>query len=240
MKLSSKKVVITGGGAGIGAALAARFRQEGASVLTADLRGGDVVCDVSREEEIAKLIRDAGEIDVFVSNAGIGVPGGAEVPDEDWERMWRINTMSHIWAARHLLPAWLARGSGYFVNTVSAAGLLTQIGSAPYSVTKHAALAFAEWLHITHYDQGIRVTAICPQGVKTELLTGSTFRGTGFLHETAVEPSAVAEATVAAIDAEQFLVLPHPEVAKFFQNKANDYERWLRGLRKLQSQWLPS
>lgn len=240
MKLSGKKVVITGGGAGIGAALAARFRQEGASVLTADLRGGDVVCDVSREEEIAQLIRDAGEIDVFVSNAGIGVPGGAEVPDEDWERMWRINTMSHIWAARHLLPAWIARGSGYFVNTVSAAGLLTQIGSAPYSVTKHAALAFAEWLHITHYDQGIRVTAICPQGVKTELLTGSTFRGTGFLHETAIEPSMVAEATVAGIEAEQFLVLPHPEVAKFFQNKANDYERWLRGLRKLQAQWLPS
>jgi NAD(P)-dependent dehydrogenase (short-subunit alcohol dehydrogenase family) len=240
MKLSGKKVVITGGGAGIGAALATRFRREGASVLTADLRGGDVVCDVSREEEIAQLIRNAGEIDVFVSNAGIGVPGGAEVPDEDWERMWRINTMSHIWAARHLLPAWLKRGSGYFVNTVSAAGLLTQIGSAPYSVTKHAALAFAEWLHITHYDQGIRVTAICPQGVKTELLTGSTFRGTGFLHETAIEPVAVAEATVAAIEAEQFLVLPHPEVAKFFQNKANDYERWLRGLRKLQAQWLPS
>ncbi len=240
MKLSGKKVVITGGGAGIGAALAARFRQEGASVLTADLRGGDVVCDVSREEEIAQLIRNAGEIDIFVSNAGIGVPGGAEVPDEDWERMWRINTMSHIWAARQLLPVWIARGSGYFVNTVSAAGLLTQIGSAPYSVTKHAALAFAEWLHITHYDQGIRVTAICPQGVKTDLLTGSTFRGTGFLNETAIEPSTVAEATVAAIEAEQFLVLPHPEVAKFFQNKANDYERWLRGLRKLQAQWLPS
>ena len=240
MKLSGKKVVITGGGAGIGAALAARFRQEGASVLTADLRGGEVVCDVSREEDIAQLIREAGEIDVFVSNAGIGVPGGAEVPDDDWERMWRINTMSHIWAARHLLPAWLARGSGYFVNTVSAAGLLTQIGSAPYSVTKHAALAFAEWLHITHYDQGIRVTAICPQGVKTDLLTGSTFRGTGFLHETAIEPTTVADATVAAIEAEQFLVLPHPEVAKFFQNKANDYERWLRGLRKLQAQWLPS
>src|SRR5688572_6960426 len=137
MKLPGKRVIITGGGAGIGAALTSRFRQEGAAVVTADLRGGDVVCDVSREEEIAKLIRDAGEIDIFVSNAGIGVPGGAEVPDDDWERVWRINTMSHIWAARHLLPAWLARGSGYFVNTVSAAGLLTQIGSAPYSVTKH-------------------------------------------------------------------------------------------------------
>ena len=240
MKLAGKKIIVTGGGAGIGAALAARFRQEGAKVTTADLRGGDVVCDVSREEELAELIRNSGEIDIFVSNAGIGVPGGAEVPDSDWDRMWRINTMSHIWAARHLLPGWLARGSGYFVNTVSAAGLLTQIGSAPYSVTKHAALAFAEWLHITHYDQGIRVSAICPQGVKTELLTGSTFQGTGFLHETAIEPSVVADATVAAIEAEQFLVLPHPEVAKFFQNKANDYERWLRGLRKLQAQWLPS
>lgn len=240
MKLAGKRAIVTGGGAGIGAALAERFRREGAQVTTADIRGGDVFCDVSQEENIARLIESAGEIDVFVSNAGIGLPGGPEVSNSDWDRIWRINTMSHIWAARHLLPKWLARGSGYFVNTVSAAGLLTQIGSAPYAVTKHAALSFAEWLHITHYDQGIRVSAICPQGVKTDLLRGTTFRGTGFLLETAIEPSVVADATVAAIEAERFLVLPHPEVEKFFQNKANDYERWLRGLRKLQAQWLPS
>ena len=240
MKLAGKRAVITGGGAGIGAALAAKFRAEGADVITADLRGGDVVCDVSQEANIARLIADAGEIDVFVSNAGIGIPGGAEVGDSDWDRIWRINTMSHIWAARHLLPVWIARGSGYFVGTVSAAGLLTQIGSAPYAVTKHAALAFAEYLHITHYDRGIRVSAICPQGVKTDLLANSVFRGTGFLHETAIEPSVVADATVAAMEEERFLVLPHPEVAKFIQNKAGDYDRWLRGMRKLQAQWLPS
>ncbi|MDX2178794.1 MAG: SDR family oxidoreductase [Bryobacteraceae bacterium] len=239
MTLAGKRAVVTGGARGIGAALAERFRAEGATVLTADLSGADAVCDVGREEDLRHLIAEAGEIDLFVSNAGVGAYGGPELSDDEWDRVWRINTMSHVWAARLLLPSWIARGHGYFLQTVSAAGLLTQIGSAPYSVTKHAALAFAEWLHITHYDQGIRVSALCPQGVRTQLLDGATFQGAGFLHETALEPAAVAEAAVAAIAEERFLILPHPEVAQYIQNKAGDYERWLRGMRKLQAKWMP-
>lgn len=237
MILAGKRAVITGAGRGIGAALAARFRAEGAEVITADLEGADVRCDVSNEEELRALIRDAGSLDLFVSNAGIGMPGGAEVSDADWDRIWRINTMSHVWAARHLLPDWLSRGSGYFVQTVSAAGLLSQIGSAPYAVTKHAAMAFAEWLHLTYYDAGLRVSAICPQGVRTQLLEEAAGQGAGFLLDGAISVEDVAAATVEAIAEERFLVLPHPEVAQYFRNKANDYERWLRGMRRLKTQW---
>ncbi len=237
MTLAGKRVVITGGGAGIGAALAARFRQEGATVLTADLKNADVTYDVSHEDQLVSLITQAGEIDLFVSNAGIGIPGGAEVPDEGWERIWRINTMAHIWAARHLLPVWLERGHGYFLNTVSAAGLLMQIGSAPYSVTKHAALAFSEWLSVTYHDRGIRVSALCPQGVKTDMLKDAAEQGSGFLLQGAIEPEYLAEVTVAALAAEQFLILPHPEVAKYMQNRGTDHERWLRGMRNMQAQW---
>lgn len=240
MELSGKRVVVTGGGRGIGAALAERFRQEGASVVTADIAGGDHYCDVGDEASLKSLIDAVGEIDVFVSNAGIGAAGGAEVSNEEWDRIWRINTMSHIWAARHLLPRWIERKSGYFVQTVSAAGLLSQIGSAPYSVTKHAAMAFAEWLHFTHYDDGIRVSALCPQGVKTQLLSDATFQGAGFLLDDAIDPAVAAEATVKAVTAEQFLILPHPQVHEFFLNKATNYDRWLGGMRKLQRKWKPS
>jgi NAD(P)-dependent dehydrogenase (short-subunit alcohol dehydrogenase family) len=237
MKLAGKRAAITGAGRGIGAALATRFRDEGAEVITADLAGAEVRCDVSIEQDLKHFIASAGPLDLFVSNAGIGVTGGPEVPDAEWDRIWRINTMAHVWAARHLLPEWLARGSGYFVQTVSAAGLLSQIGSAPYSVTKHAALAFAEWLHLTYYDAGLRVSAICPQGVRTEMLREAADQGAGFLLDGSISAEAVADAAVRAIEQEQFLVLPHPEVAQYFQNKATDYERWLRGMRRLRAQW---
>jgi short-subunit dehydrogenase len=174
-------------------------------------------------------------VDVFCSNAGVGVAGGPESPDKDWQKSWEVNLMAHVYAARAVLPQMLERKEGYLLQTVSAAGLLTQIGSAPYSVTKHAALSFAEWLSITYGDQGLKVSALCPQGVRTNMLARADFAGGAFLLDTAIEPEQVADAVVQGMAEEKFLILPHPEVAKYFQNKATDYERWLRGLRKLQA-----
>jgi NAD(P)-dependent dehydrogenase (short-subunit alcohol dehydrogenase family) len=179
-----------------------------------------------------------GPIDLFASNAGIGgVPGFEEVSNQAWRQIWDVNVMAHIFAARAVLPQMLERGSGYLLNTASAAGLLTQIGSAPYSVTKHAAVSFAEWLAITYGDRGIGVSCLCPQGVRTNMLRDAAENGpSAFLLEHAIDPEDVAEAVIQTLAAEKFLVLPHPEVARFFQNKANDYDRWLRGMRKLQAQ----
>jgi NAD(P)-dependent dehydrogenase (short-subunit alcohol dehydrogenase family) len=253
MQIQGKVVVVTGGGNGIGRALALRFAKEGARfVAVADVdkdngykvlqeiekdRGAFYACDVSKEDQVRSLVdavtRAAGQIDIFCCNAGIGVAGGPEAPDSDWERSWDINVMAHVYAARAVLPQMLVRKEGYLVQTVSAAGLLTQIGSAPYSVTKHAALGFAEWLAVTYGDQGIRVSALCPQGVRTNMLLKGEFAGGAFLLEGALEPEQVAGDVMKAIAEEKFMVLPHPEAAKFFQNKANDYERWIRGMRKL-------
>ena len=254
MQIRDKVVVVTGGGNGIGRALSLRFAAEGARlVVVADIdedngfdvvqkiepgRGAFFACNVADEDQIKFLFDTVGEmhggIDIFCSNAGVGVAGGPEADDDLWLRSWNVNVMAHVYAARHALPRMLKRKEGYFLQTVSAAGLLTQIGSAPYSVTKHAALAFAEWLSITYGDQGIRVSALCPQGVRTNMLKRADFAGGAFLLDTAIEPEQVADAVVQGIAEEKFLILPHPEVAKYFQNKANDYERWLRGLRKLQ------
>lgn len=253
MQIQGKVVVVTGGGNGIGRALALRFAKEGARlVAVADVdedngfkvlqeieegRGAFFACDVSKEDQIKFLVDTvtsaAGQIDIFCSNAGIGVAGGPEASDRDWQRSWDINVMAHVYAARAVLPQMLARKEGYLVQTVSAAGLLTQIGSAPYSVTKHAALGFAEWLAVTYGDQGIRVSALCPQGVRTNMLLKGEFAGGAFLLEGALEPDQVAGDVMQAIAEERFMVLPHPEAAKYFQNKANDYERWIRGMRKL-------
>ncbi|HEX5434181.1 MAG TPA: SDR family oxidoreductase [Candidatus Angelobacter sp.] len=254
MQIKDKVVVVTGGANGIGRALSLRFAAEGARlVVVADIdednggsvmhqiepgHGAFVACNVADEQQMKFLFDTVGEmhggVDIFCSNAGIGVAGGPEAPDGQWERSWKVNVMAHVYAARMALPSMLKRKEGYFVQTVSAAGLLTQIGSAPYSVTKHAALGFAEWLAITYGDQGIRVSALCPQGVRTNMLLKGEFAGGSFLLDTALEPEQVAEAVVQGIGEEKFLILPHPEVAKYFQNKANDYERWLRGMRKLQ------
>jgi NAD(P)-dependent dehydrogenase (short-subunit alcohol dehydrogenase family) len=248
MELAGKVVVVTGGGSGIGRALSERFAREGAKgIVVADVDGSaaervaasvggigmrvDVAVSSDVEAVAARAVERYGEIDLFCSNAGIFVGGGAEVADAEWRRIFDVNVMAHVFAARAVVPAMLARKEGYFLSTVSAAGLLSQIGSAPYAVTKHAALAFAEWLSITHGDEGLRVSCLCPQGVRTAMLSEAT--GAAFLLEGALEPEAVAEAAVLGIRDERFLILPHPEVATFFERKASDYERWLRGMRRL-------
>jgi NAD(P)-dependent dehydrogenase (short-subunit alcohol dehydrogenase family) len=252
MKLQNKVAVVTGGASGIGRALCRRFAAEGArGVVVADLdaagagqvareTGGlAVTADVGREADIVQLAERAvaayGAIDLFCSNAGIALEGGIETPESDWRRIWSINLMAHVYAARAVLPAMLARGDGYLLQTASAAGLLTQIGSAPYAVTKHAAVAFAEWLAITYGDRGIRVSCLCPQGVRTNMLTEAQSGAGRFLLEGALEPEQVAEAVVEGLAAERFLILPHPEVGEYFRRKADDYDRWLRGMRRMQA-----
>lgn len=234
-------IIVTGGASGIGRALCARFQAENPrAVISADLTDG---IDVANESHVQALVENAerqyGRVDLFCSNAGILIEGGVEVSDEDWDRILATNLKAHIYAARAVLPGMIARASGYLLQTVSAAGLLTQIGSAPYAVTKHASLALAEWLSITHYDQGIRVSALCPQGVRTAML-GAPEGGIGAkLLETALTPEQVADAVVEGLQAERFLILPHPEVAEYFRRKASDYDRWLRGMRRLQSELHP-
>ncbi len=253
MQLRNKVVVVTGGGNGIGRALSRRFAAEGAkAVVVADLQGsaaeqvakeiGGMAAqvDVGREADIIQLVKKIIEkfdgIDLFCSNAGVGVSGSFDAPDEDWQRSWNVNVMAHVYAARAVLPAMLARHEGYLLQTVSAAGLLTQLGSAPYSVTKHAALALAEWLAITYGDQGIKISALCPMGVRTDMLRRAEFAGGSFLIDSAIEPEDVAESVIKALAEERFLILPHPEVAAYFQRKASDYERWLRSMRRLQAE----
>ena len=194
--------------------------------------------DAADEAQVRELVAKAGDIDLFCSNAGISVTGGIEVPDADWERIWGINVKAHLYAARAVLPGMLARGVGYLLHTVSAAGLLTQIGSAPYSVTKHAALALAEWLAITYGDRGIKVSCLCPQGVLTRMLLGPDGKRVSFLREGAIEPEEVADAVVRGLQEERFLILPHPEVAEYFRRKADDYDRWLAGMRRLNARVL--
>ena len=171
-----------------------------------------------------------------MSNAGIGTGGGVDAPNEAWQQIWEVNLMAHVYAARAVLPAMIARGEGYLLNTASAAGLLTNIGAAPYSVTKHAAVGLAEWLAITHGDQGIKVSCLCPQGVRTNMLLAGADDPAGavVLAQGAIEPEDVAEAVVQGLRAESFLILPHPEVLTHFQRKAGDYDRWIGGMRKLQ------
>lgn len=253
MEILDKVVVVTGGGNGIGRALCRRFAAEGAAfvaVVDCDAKGAEAtareiengrayVSSVDQESDVAAVVNDIlkrhGRIDLFCSNAGIGIAGGEEVDDRDWQRIWEVNVMAHVYAARAVLPSMLSRKEGYLLQTVSAAGLLTQIGSAPYAVTKHAALSFAEWLGVTYGDRGLKVSALCPQGVRTRMLEEADFGNGEFLKEGALEPEEVAEAVVRGLRAENFLILPHPEVAEYFRRKAGDYDRWLRGMRKLQA-----
>ena len=255
MDIAGKIAVVTGGGSGIGEAIARRLKQEGAAaVAVADIDeagaqrvagevgGLAVQVDVGDEQDVDRLIElvesELGPIDVFVSNAGIALGGGVEVTTADWQRIWDVNLMASVFASRRLLPSMLARKSGYLVVTASAAGLLTNLGAAPYAVTKHAAVALAEWLAITHGDAGIGVSVICPEFVRTPMLDQAAEKlGAGdWFRQTAIEPSAVAEALVAGMMEDRFLILPHPVVAEHFLAKAADYEGWIRGMRKLQRQ----
>ena len=251
MKLKNKTVVVTGGARGIGKALCRAFANEGARVVVADrltheaaataveIGGFGVGCDVTYEEDIQKLVAAAeqkfGPIDLFCSNAGIcrGEPGhSASASNETWQACWDIHVMAHVYAARAVLPAMIERGEGYFVQMASAAGLLSQIGDAAYSASKHAAVGFAESLSITHGDDGIRVSVICPQYVATPMLGYDAGEGID-QYPGVISAEQVAEAVVNGIDAEQFLILPHPDVEQFIQFKAGNYDRWLGGMRKL-------
>jgi NAD(P)-dependent dehydrogenase (short-subunit alcohol dehydrogenase family) len=256
MKLKGRTVVVTGGAGGIGRALALRSAIEGARVAVTDVQSerlqrvadelGDghlaVEADVTDDDALGGLLArvesELGPVEVFFANAGVAIgEDPVSTPDEVWDLAFAVNVRAHILAARRLVPGWLERGEGYFVATASAAGLLTQIGSAPYAVTKHAAVAFAEWLSVTYGDQGIRVSCLCPMGVRTAMLQGEDHLSHRVVKAAGavLEPEEVAGAVVDAIDAERFLILPHPEVLTFFQRKGMDYDRWLAGMRRLQA-----
>ena len=254
MELAGRHIVVTGGASGIGRACALRFAEEGAKVTVADLdlegahataeltNGLAVRTDVGREAELLELVARAesevGPIDAFFSNAGItGAPGGPpDLLDEDWDVLWRVNVMSHIWAARALVPKMLQRKEGYLLSTASAAGLLSQLGAIGYATTKHAAVAVAEWLDITYRDQGIKVSCLCPQFVNTPMVTEGLDVDKLRTIANIIEPEQVADAVVDAIKEERFLILPHPEVAKYMANRGATHDRWLAGMRKLQAQ----
>jgi NAD(P)-dependent dehydrogenase (short-subunit alcohol dehydrogenase family) len=259
MDITDAVVVVTGGASGIGRAIAERCIADGARyVAIADL-GEERTCavaeqigahavvgDVSTHDGVAALISTveaaAGTIDLFVANAGIGVGTDPMTTTEaEWDQIWRINSMQHVWAARELLPTWLERKRGYLLTTASAAGLLSQIGSAPYSMTKAAAVSFAEWMSITYGGQGIVVSCLCPQGVNTPLLNGPGELGSESIGASAVkaggnvlEPADVAAIVSDAIRDERFLILPHPEVQTYLERKATDRPRWIAGMRRLQ------
>jgi NAD(P)-dependent dehydrogenase (short-subunit alcohol dehydrogenase family) len=243
MNLQDRIIVVTGGANGIGRAMCRRFAQagaacivvsdrdaHGAATVASEIGGLAIPCDVRSESEVQQLVErtlaEAGPIDLFVSNAGITVKGGIAVANEDWQRCWDINLMSHVYAARAVLPSMLERKSGYLLQVASAAGLMTEMGSAVYSVTKHAAVAFAEWLAIHYQPQGIRVSCLCPAGVDTGFLNPDDVYDQ-FLKRTSVTPEAVADSVVAGLEAEKFLILPHPEVGEFFAFKAQNHDKWL-------------
>ncbi|MEV4543346.1 SDR family oxidoreductase [Micromonospora echinaurantiaca] len=257
MNLTDRIAVITGGAGGIGSALARRFAAEGAAaVVVADLDAdaADAVAagigpvahaaavDVTDEEQVRALVADTerryGRIDLFCANAGVATGGGVELPDADWDRAWRVNVLAHVYAARAVLPGMLARGGGYLLATCSAAGVLTAVGDAPYTATKHAAVGFAEWLAVTYRDQGLRVSALCPQGVDTPMLADGLAAGHLGARVIAasgavLSPDQVADAVIAGLAEERFLILPHPEVAGYARRRAEDPDGWQAGLRKL-------
>ncbi|HZD74811.1 MAG TPA: SDR family oxidoreductase [Actinomycetota bacterium] len=260
MEIRGKIVVVTGGANGIGAAMARRFAAEGAAgVVVADLdeagarrvaaeaqRAGSqslaVRCDVGEEDQVRALVEAVlerfGQVDLFCSNAGVAFGKGVDAAAEDWDLAWRVNVLAHVFAARAILPSMLARGAGYLLHTCSAAGLLLNPGDAPYTVSKHAAVAFAEWLAVSYGDQGVRISVLCPQGVKTNMLLGGLEEGSQAARAVAaagelLEPEQVADAVVEGLAAERFLILPHPEVATYLRRKAEDPDRWLAGMRRL-------
>ncbi len=262
MELADRVAVVTGGASGIGRALAWRLVEEGvrgvavadvdadgAQAVAADIgpRALGVACDVAIEDQVAATVARAqdafGPVDLFCANAGVAIGTDLSTPEDVWELAYDVNVRAHVHAAKALLPGWLERGEGYFLATASAAGLLTQIGSAPYAVTKHAAVAFAEWLSVTYGDRGVRVSCLCPMGVRTAMTAvpddapDEVRLATGVVASAGamLEPEQVADVVIEGLRAERFLILPHPEVLTFFQRKADDYDRWLAGMRRLQA-----
>jgi NAD(P)-dependent dehydrogenase (short-subunit alcohol dehydrogenase family) len=260
VQLSGKVVIVTGAASGIGRALVRRFATEKPKgIVVADLdadgavavadelsRGGAnaiaVSTNVANEADVQAVVARAAEtfgpVDLFFSNAGIGTGGSVDATDEAWQLTWDVNVMAHVYAARACLPHMIERGDGYLCSTASAAGLLTNLGAAPYAVTKHAAVALAEWLAITYGDAGIKVSCLCPQGVRTPMLLGGIGEDAGnavLASGGMLEPEEVADVVVQGIGDERFLILPHPEVAKYMERRATDHERWLAGMRRLQA-----
>ena len=252
MEVKDKIIIITGAASGIGRAMARRFTAEGAKqLIIADLNADGlqevaeeigahaIPTNVAIESEVTHLIKSAekeyGQIDLLCNNAGIGVGGGPETSNEDWQRIWNINLMAHVYAARAAIPGMLARGEGYIMNTASAAGLLTQVGSAPYAVTKHAAVSFAEWLSVTYGDRGLKVSVLCPQAVRTAM-TADNPDGVASI-DGMMEPEVLCDSVVETLRQEKFLVLPHREVLTYMQRKTGDYDRWLKGMRRLQENY---
>jgi NAD(P)-dependent dehydrogenase (short-subunit alcohol dehydrogenase family) len=250
MEVKDKIIVVTGAASGIGKALATRFKAEGAKQIVAvDLNesgakatADDLGCiamgaDVSSESDIANVIEtteaDVGPIDLFCSNAGIGMGPNLSSPNIEWQKSWDVNVMSHVYAARHLVPRMIARGGGYFLNTASAAGLLNQIGGAAYGVTKHAAVGFGEWLAMTHAHEGIKVSLLCPQAVRTPMIEAGDASSAAAAGDGIIEPEALAEVVIEGLRAESFLILPHPDVLEYMRRKTTDYDRWISGMNRL-------
>lgn len=259
MELQDRVAVVTGGARGIGLAMVQAFLDAGArAVAVVDLdtphltaaadsldgRASTHAVDVTEPGALERLVTDVessvGPIDLFVSNAGIGSGAGLDASPEQWDQIWRVNVLAHVQAAQAVLPPMLARGEGYLLSTASAAGLLTQIGDLPYSVTKHASVAVAEWLAITYGDLGIKVSCLCPQGVRTEMIANDTGHSSieTVVSQGLLEPVDVARAVIAGLISEDFLILPHPEVAEYYRRRAEDPDRWLAGMRRLQARIL--
>jgi len=250
MEIKDKIIVVTGGASGIGKALATRFKAEGAKQIVAvDLNQAganataeELGCiamsaDVSNEADIVEVIErteaDIGPIDLFCSNAGVGLAPDLQSPNGEWQTSWDVNVMAHVYAARHLVPRMVTRGGGYFMNTSSAAGLLNQIGGAAYGVTKHAAVGFGEWLAITYGHEGIKVSMLCPQAVRTPMTETDTSATAAAAGDGMMEPEVLADFVIEGLREEKFLILPHPEVVEYMRRKTADYDRWVSGMNRL-------